>query len=329
MLADRFVTRNPLLNIASTVNRDIKNTKMRPIEGNLFSLFQKKNLKMKPGKDWWKFEYENELVWKRSVATVNRIRASEGYRVTTFRQVMDEVANVTISNKNYEMFYRGQTHDYKNNQAAYFKDRKAKSTIYPSICRPEKKDNGSLKYSIKKSLIVKRYEDLNNMIDLVRGNHGSYFKEHYYSLFQHYDILPTPLIDITQSLRVAATFALRKSTTGYLYVFGLPYPNQSISFFIDLEIVLIKLQNVVQVNAIRPRYQEGFLVGKYPIMPTKTNGDDLANRMVAKFLVDNTHGDFWDTYFQPIPDEVLYPKDDKVEEELKKAKITFEKKYHR
>lgn len=299
---------------------------MQPIEGKLFSPFQKKVLRLKPG-NGWNFDFENETVWERLDATVNRIRASEGYKVTSFRQLMDEVANVTISNKNFEMFYRGQSKDYKNNQAVFFKDRKAKSTIYPSICRPEKKDDGSLKYSLKKSQVIKRYADLSKMIDFVRGNRGNYFNEYYFALFQHYDILPTPLIDITQSLRVAATFALRKSKTGFLYVFGLPYPNQSISYYSDLGIVLIKLQNVVQVNAIRPRYQEGFLVGKYPIRPTKTNSDDLANRMVAKFLVDNTNGDFWDKYFQPMPEEVLYPKDDEVEKKLLRAKNEFIKRY--
>ncbi|WP_054722330.1 FRG domain-containing protein, partial [Marinifilum fragile] len=300
---------------------------MQPIEGKLFSPFQKtiRKIKQGDGKEWWNISYENEIVWERLDATVNRIRASEGYEVNTFRQLMDEVAHVTISNKNFDMFYRGQENDYKNNQAVYYSDRKAKSTIYPSICRPEKKQDGSLKYSIKTSQIEKRYENLFEMIDLVKGKRGSHFNEYYYSLFQHYEILPTPFIDITQSLRVAATFALRKSQTGYLYVFGLPYPNQSISYYSDLGIVLIKLQNIIQTNALRPRYQEGFLVGKYPIRPTKTNGDDLANRMVAKFYLDNTKGDFWDKYFQPMPEEVLFPNDDKIEQELIKAKETFNK----
>ena len=296
---------------------------MQPIEGKLFSPFQKTKIKIIHRKGF-NFDYENEIIWQRLDATVNKIRASEGYKVNSFRQLMDEVANVTISNKNYEMFYRGQIKDYLNNQAIYYKDRKAKSIIYPSICRPVKNSEGNLKYSIKKTEIIKRYDDLQKMIDLVREKRSSYFNEYYYSLFQHYDILPTPFIDITQSLRVAATFALKGSDTGYVFVFGLPYPNQSISYFTDLEIVLIKLQNVVPIIAKRPRYQEGFLVGKYPIRPTKSNGDDLANRMVAKFFVDNSKGDFWDESFQPMPDDVLYPKNDEIEEYLIKAKEIFE-----
>jgi hypothetical protein len=301
---------------------------MQPIEGKLFSPYQKNEAKIVFKGDFrdFNFEYQNELVWKRLDATVNRIRANPGFPVKTFRNLVDEVANVTLSNKSYEMYYRGQTKDYKNNQAKFYKERTPKTTIYPSICRPERNEKGNLKHSIKKSQINKRYDELSKMIDMVSGK-KSYFNEYYYSLFQHYDILPTPLIDITQSLRVAATFALRESVKGFVYVFGLPYPNQSISYYSDLGIVLIKLQNVVPVDALRPRYQEGYLVGKYPIRPTKTNGDDLANRMVAKFQVDNSDGKFWDTDFQPMPQDILYPKGDKIEESLINMKKEFLKKY--
>jgi hypothetical protein len=273
----------------------------------------------------WNFDFQEELVWKQVDATVNKIRASEGYRVLTFRQLIEEVALVTISNRNFEMFYRGQEKDYKNNQAVYYKNRNPKSTVYPRICRPEKKADGNLKYSIKRRQIIKRYNELAKFIEFIKGKRGAFYDEYHYSLLQHYEILPTPFIDITQSLRAAATFALRKSESGYLYVFGLPYPNQSISYYSDLGIVLIKLQNIVQQDALRPRYQEGFLVGKYPIRPTKSNSDDLANRMIAKFLLDNTSGTFWDEFFQPIPEEVLYPKDDIVGKSLTGALEEFRK----
>ncbi|MRG45355.1 FRG domain-containing protein [Chitinophaga sp. SYP-B3965] len=297
---------------------------MQPIEGKLFSPFQKKIRKI-TWKEEFNYTYENETVWESFDATVNKIRASDGYPVTTFRQLVEEIANVTLSNKNHEMYYRGQTKDYKNNQIAFYKDRIPKSIIYPSICRQERHKDGKLKHSIKKSQIDTRYEQLSQMIELI-GGHKNYLNEYYYSLFQHYDILPTPLIDITQSLRVAATFALKDSLKGYVYVLGLPYPNQSISYFSDLGIVLIKLQNVVPVGALRPRYQEGYLVGKYPIRPSKTNEDDLANRMVAKFLVDNSDGKFWDKYFQPMPEEILYPKNDKIEAQLLKIKAKYLKR---
>jgi hypothetical protein len=301
------------------------NNFMRPIEGSLFSPFEKKISKPSFSRGF-RFSFKTETIWEKLDATVNKVRASKGFPVKTFRQLVDEVANVTLSNKSYEMYYRGQTKDYKNNQAKFYKDRTPKTTILPTICRPERKEGGGIKYSIRKKTVQERYRDLAKMIELMEGNSG-YMNEHYYSLFQHYDILPTPFIDITQSLRVAASFALQKSHTGYVYVFGLPYPNQSISYYTDLGIILIKLQNVVDVSAKRPRYQEGYLVGKFPIKPTKTNGDDLANRMVAKFLVDNSNGKFWDKYFQPMPEEVLYPEQDETKKELLKVKGTFQSLY--
>lgn len=167
-----------------------------------------------------------------------------------------------------------------------------------------------------------RYEDLYHMVDMV-AKRRVYDHEYYLSLFQHYDILPTPLIDITQSLRVAASFALQSSDKGFLYIFGLPYPNQSISHYTDLGIVLVKLQNVCPVSALRPRYQEGYLVGKYPIRPTKEASDNLARRLVAKFELNNTHGDFWDADFQKMPINVLYPKNDPIEQELLEAKAAY------
>jgi hypothetical protein len=300
---------------------------MQPIEGTLFSPFEKKIRRFKPSLQLLP-EYEDILQWERLDATVNKVRASPGYPIKNFRQLVDEVANVTLSNRNYEMYYRGQNHDYKNNQATYYKERIPKTVINPTICRPNKNSDGTYKYSIKSSQVQERYNELAKMIELLSKKRSN-FNEFYYSLLQHYNILPTPLIDITQSLRVAATFALLNSTKGYLYVFGLPYPNQSISFFSDLGIVLIKLQNVSPESALRPRYQEGYLVGKFPIIAKKTRGDDLANRLVAKFLLDNSKGDFWDKYFLPMPTEILYPENDTFEKNLLRLKVEFDKKYNR
>jgi hypothetical protein len=232
------------------------------------------------------------------------------------------VAIVTINNKNYEMFYRGQEVDHKDSQGAFYQGKTPKTIIYPTICRPERREDGTYKPAIRKKHVEKRYKDLYKIMEHA-SKRRIYHPEYYFALFQHYDIVPTPLIDITQSLRVASTFALRKSKTGYLYVFGLPYPNQSISHYTDLGIVLVKLQNVCSANALRPRYQEGYLVGKYPFRPTKDEGDNLARRLVAKFLLDDSAGSFWDESFRPMPEEVLFPQNDVVETELRRIKEQF------
>lgn len=141
----------------SEIDYKLIHFKMQKIEGKLYTPFQKKNRKISvDGKDnGWNFNFEEELVWERFDASVNRVRASEGFEVKSFRELINEVALVTINNKNFDMFYRGQTLDYKNNTAEYFKDRISKSTIFPSICRPEKNADGSMKYSLKKAKLPK------------------------------------------------------------------------------------------------------------------------------------------------------------------------------
>jgi hypothetical protein len=298
---------------------------MKKIEGELRTPYQK-NVSSFEG-DLFEGTYKtvNKKEWNKFGGTVNRVRASDGFEVKTFRELINEIALVTIDNRNFEMFYRGQSNDYLNNQGIYFKDRKPKSTILPSICRPEIKEDGTPKYSVRRKTINNRYQKLFDLIEFINKQRRNRFREEYLmALFQHYEITATPLIDITQSLRVAATFALKKRNRGYVYVFGLPYPNQSTSYFIDSGIILLKLQNIIAANALRPRYQEGYLVGNFPFSHRKTQYDDLANRMVAKFLIDNTNKGFWDKHFLPMPDEVLYPKNDPVESELKALKEKFD-----
>lgn len=278
---------------------------MKKIEENIFSRYQAETLSEKKS-------------WNHSTTSVSKVRLSSGYPIKTFRELVSEVAIVSLKNKNYDIFYRGQNKDYK--------DKNQKTVIYPTICRPDKKENGEYKASIRKINITERYSKLKEFTDYYRISSKN-FDEYYYTLFQHYDILPTPLIDITQSLRVAATFALKDSECGFLYVFGLPYPQGSISHFIDQQIVLIKLQNVSPQNALRPRYQEGFLVGKLPILPTKEGGDNLARRLIAKYLlVNNPNESFWDANFKKMPNEVLYPQDDEYEKHIEDKKNNFDKR---
>lgn len=240
--------------------------------------------------------------WKlNEETTVSKVRHSDGLPISNYRRLVEQIAEVTLYNREYEMFYRGQNNDYK--------DKNGKTIIYPRICRPERNLDKSYKKRIQSITIEKRYNSILDFIDSTTSKANS-LDEYYFSLIQHYELMPTPLIDITQSLRVAATFALRNSNIGYLYVFGLPYPNGSISHFIDQNIVLVKLQNVCPTDALRPRYQEGFMIGKYPFMQTKEAVDNLARRLVAKFLLNNESGNFWDKYFQPLPEEILYPQND-------------------
>lgn len=301
---------------------------MKKIEGELITHHQKDTSFFEGNPFSNNFRVGTKKEWNRFGGTVNKVRASEGYSIKNFRDLIDQVALVTLNNNNYEMYYRGQSNDYLNNQSKYYSDRKQKSNVYPSICRSERKEDGTYKYSVRGSVIDNRYQRLYDFIEFANKKTKRRIpNETYMALIQHYELMPTPFIDITQSLRVAATFALRKNNKGFIYVFGLPYPNQSISYFRDMGIILLKLQNVVSIQAKRPRYQEGYLVGKFPFSNRKSESDDLANRMVAKFAIDNTNNDFWDEHFLPMPEEVLFPKNDSLEIELRNLMNDFEQNF--
>jgi hypothetical protein len=86
----------------------------------------------------------------------------------------------------------------------------------------------------------------------------------------------------------------------------------------DEQMVLVKLQNVCPPDALRPHYQEGYLIGRLPFFAKKFRGDDLAQRLLCKFRLDNQDGSFWDESFRPIPDDVLFPMPDPFEERLRR-----------
>ena len=266
--------------------------------------------------------------WDTSDTFVNYVRRSDGYPTKSFRELVELTARVAIWNKQYDIFFRGQNQDYKN--------KKDKTDIYPSICRPELNSIGKYKSSIKTPTIEKRLAQLSSFIDYLyttervpkRFRRTRSFTEMNYALIQHYCILPTPMIDITQSLRVAASFALRRSQTQVFVMsfFGLPYPHGSISYFIDNNIVLVKLQNSCPADALRPRYQEGFLVGRFPFSPFKAAGDNLATRMLAKFYLNNTYNHFWDNLFKPLSEELLFPSKNQKIIKLEKKFQDFQNK---
>ncbi len=252
---------------------------------------------------------------------VSRLRVYKGFELETFRDLVRCVGELGYLNPQFNLLFRGQDIDYR--------DKKYGSIIYPSIFR--RRSIGSQENRFKK--LDESYEKLKRnykFISLKKQNTPRVsilsYPEFYYALLQHYGKNKTPLIDLTQSLRVAATFALRESEdsedsaeSGYLFVLGMPYPHGSISHFIDQDMVLVKLQNVCPPNALRPHYQEGYLAGNFPFGSNLRAGDNLARRLIGKYKLVNFDESFWDEEFRPIPKEILFPEYDPFEEKLNKV----------
>ena len=137
-----------------------------------------------------------------------------------------------------------------------------------------------------------------------------------WSILQHYEVTKTPLLDITQSIRVACSFAQLKNNEdrAFVYVFGLPYYTNRISINSEHDLINIRLLSIAPPQALRPYFQEGFLVGTTDITDEyeKKQELDLNNRLIAKFEIPNSDT-FWDESFNKIPEDALYPKNDTIE----------------
>jgi hypothetical protein len=251
----------------------------------------------------WK-EYE-----RKGKFSISEIRKSKGVLVNSFQSLVCGVAELGYRNHRYNLLFRGQDKDDK--------DKNGKTRIYSNIYRPK----GSRLSKIQRD---ERYQKLKMAVSALsdaRNRLGVHsllndYDEYYIALIQHYQLCRTPMIDLTSSLLVAASFALEKNETGYVFVFGMPHPHGSISHFIDDSLVLVKLQNVCPPEALRPHFQEAYLAGKLPIDSMKKAEDNFATKLIGKYFLDNSHGDFWRDGFKQIPGKVLCPSNDPYLEQL-------------
>jgi hypothetical protein len=266
---------------------------MRPIESKVFS-------------------HMDEATPEGGKVTPKEVRTSPGYPVRRFRDLVRLVASVGYRNRQFNLLFRGQGTDYKSKRGQH------ESLLYPSIHRPNPLPPVRLlerfeRFQDARRVLVKQRSDLGEDPGLYR--HWEYQA----SLLQHYELRLTPLLDVTSSLRVACSFAFAYGDRGegFVYVLGMPHPHGSLSHFVDDDIVLVRLQNVCPPEALRPHYQEGFLIGRMTAVDQrKSPHDNAANRMLAKYKLTNLDGSFWDEHFAPIPREALLPTNDPFKEKL-------------
>ncbi|PQP34547.1 hypothetical protein C6A37_07230, partial [Desulfobacteraceae bacterium SEEP-SAG9] len=136
-----------------------------------------------------------------------------------------------------------------------------------------------------------------------------------WSILQHYEVCDTPLLDFTHSLRVACSFAQLNnlSEKAYVFVFGLPYITNRISLNSEHDLVNVRLLSICPPEALRPHFQEGYLVGTDEITDNydRKTELDFNNRLIVKFEIPTKRA-FWGRGFHQIPERSLYPKSDPI-----------------
>lgn len=238
----------------------------------------------------------------------NKIGSCEPFPVNTFRELVEHTAKLSFKNKDYLLFYRGQNADYKN--------KAGNSTFYPSIYRGDYLPMRELSYHFDilegacKALIeLFENEKIEGYRELKRR------KAVQWSILQHYEVCTTPYLDFTQSLRVACSFATMDNTSDYAYifVFGLPYLTNRITINSEHDLINIRLLSICPPTALRPYFQEGYLVGTDDITTNYESKTELDfnNRLIAKFKIPNNES-FWGDGFNKIPKKSLYPDNDPI-----------------
>lgn len=232
----------------------------------------------------------------------------EAIPVPTYRRLMEHVAQLSYANKDYLLFFRGQGSDYKNKAGA--------SSFYPSIYRGERlpREELLIRFDVLDSA-SRRLVDAFKREGIAGEQEVKRRKYIQWSILQHYEVCPTPLLDFTQSVRVACSFANLDANgeEPYVFAFGLPYITNRISVNSEHDLVNVRLLSICPPDALRPFFQEGYLAGTDEVTTDYSSKDELdfTRRLVAKFRISRDDS-FWAGGFAPIPRAALYPDRDKM-----------------
>ncbi|MCR9062045.1 MAG: FRG domain-containing protein [Rhodobacteraceae bacterium] len=230
-----------------------------------------------------------------------------------YLELADRVAAIQFHNPDYVLLYRGQPKDYR---------RKSNTTLKATIFRGTSVGDPQKQNLLKPEVLAKRFEILRQAEDrLIEEYHFTDAKRKLrrrrilrWAILQHYEVCRTPLLDVTHSLRIAASFA---STPGgreaYVYILGLPNLAGAVTASAESGVQIVRLASVCPPQARRPHIQEGYLLGEYPdisdidqLRHFENYEIDFGRRLVAKFRFDpNT---FWaDGNFPKVEHGALYP----------------------
>ncbi len=231
--------------------------------------------------------------------------------VDKYDTLVKYVAQIQYRSRNMNLFFRGQSKDYMID---------GKTLIMPSIYRFNADERSNLKQRFGN--LGKKVDELRHLfnsraVKFVGTQLINKYPEVAWAILQHYEICPTPLLDITHSLHVACSFAFdrNESDFGIIYLLGMPWQNDPIGYNSNEELVNLKLLGVSPPQAQRPYFQEGYLTGPFPNYkldePSRINQFDFGRRLVAKFKIP-INKSFWGTGFNRIPSEKLYQKEDKI-----------------
>ncbi len=253
-------------------------------------------------------EYLDKIKKGKNLTNSEMLKGDALY-VDNYHDLIEEIAELSGKNKDILLFFRGQGEDFRNESN--------ETTILPTIYRnirdfEIKLDTLNFASNLLISQIKKKYDRKPGVLDLKQKKHLQW------AILQHYGVYDTPLLDVTQSIRVACSFATQNgSEYSYIYIIGMPYYTNRISTNSEDDIVNIRLLSISPPMALRPHYQEAFAIGSEFIRfdTENINEFDFANRLICKYKIPNNDV-FWNKSDKhreyPISLDLLLPKEDSM-----------------
>jgi hypothetical protein len=259
----------------------------------------------------WSFFKESN---KAKPGTCSAVRKSEANEVRSFMDLATKVAELQFMNRDYVLLFRGQRSDYKNV--------KGNTSLKPSLFRGTTGKNPNREQIVARFAVLQKAERLlieKYSSEQLQGRQRLQRQRILrWSILQHYEVCETPLLDVSHSLRVAASFAsIGANPQAFVFVLGVPNLSGAITASAEASIQIVRLCSVCPPTALRPHIQEGYLLGEYPEMTGYDQQQhyaqfeiDFGRRLIAKFSFDP--GKFWkDKSFPKVNRAALYPdKDD-------------------
>jgi hypothetical protein len=258
----------------------------------------------------WSFYDRNKKAKRITKATM--VRGAAGHTVKSFLELAMKVAELQFRNPDFVLMFRGQNGDHRN--------LKKNTTLKPSLFRSA---SGS-SHAPGMALLANRFQALERaeghlineyrraqLLGLDRLERHRMLR---WAILQHYEVCPTPLLDITHSLRIAASFASKnRPGPAFVFVLGIPNLSGAITASAEAGIQIIRLSSVCPPTAVRPHIQEGYLLGEYPEMASYSQKElyghyeiDFGRRLIAKFRFDPAA--FWrGDAFPQVLHNALYP----------------------
>jgi hypothetical protein len=276
-------------------------------------------------------------VWSPNSTTGKRVTAmviarSNPVPVSSYDELLERVTDCAYHNREYFPLYRGQSREYQTTKG------KKGSSLLSAFYRA-KEGAKNLPHVEKEKRKARLEEATTRFPDFIRNSLPKdkaqtadfcYTPELTWALFQHYEVVHTPLLDLTQSLPVALSFAHKKDAHDcpVVYMLGFEEIHSNIAYSWHGAYQLICLSSIMPGMAKRPLYQEGYFIGDFPIkrMFEQKNRTNFACRLLAKFSVDPDAKDFFPGGFQSPSHDTLLPSKDPMKDLLEEFKKSIEDK---